>query len=199
MLKNNCVLDFKNEISIPQNSKTNFLITKSLNWNYCIDIKFNLNQKINNLNLFLIVQSYAQNLIYFPISFAVVIEKKSDPLLIIEKINIHKIRLMSFEDFEEWVNYRLAYDWKYVENEDFYCFRFIFHSKAIDGFNIEFNTEILNFLKPNYPWDKSILIRLKPHDLDLISETKILKYKIKKLKKLLKLKNNKMFFKEFKK
>jgi hypothetical protein len=54
---NNCILDFQNEIKIPQNLKSNFIIQKSHNWNYSIEILLKIEEEIDFTNLFLILKS----------------------------------------------------------------------------------------------------------------------------------------------
>ncbi len=52
-MKENCILDEKNIIKIPQNGIENFNISKSKTWKNSIDIGFNIKEEIDILNLFI--------------------------------------------------------------------------------------------------------------------------------------------------
>jgi hypothetical protein len=75
---------------------------------------------------------------------------------------------------------RLHNDLKYVtEKEDLYGFRIVFQSKIIEGLNKKYNEDVLEILKPAYPWKKEILDTYKIE----LAEIELIKKENEKLKK----------------
>lgn len=135
--------------------------------------------------MFLILKSYSLNIIYPSTDFIIKIKKENE-IIILERNNIMFLNNLSFWDFTKWIQYRLKYDWKYIDNSDIYCFSFILNDKLI-------KEEDINYLKPIYPWNEKILNELGGNELneiflrDEINKNKkiisMLKHKIKKLEK----------------
>ena len=75
-MKENCILDEKYIIKIPQNDIGYFKISKSKTWKNSIDIGFNIKEEIDILNLFIIVKSYIKNIEFFCFKISTVIKKK---------------------------------------------------------------------------------------------------------------------------
>lgn len=68
-----------------------------------------------------------------------------------------KLKKISFEDFCEWINYRFKKDSKYEKNSDFYSLIFMFEKNIITLHNKDLNINILDNLKPIYPWSEKWL------------------------------------------
>jgi len=170
-----------NIIKIPQNNNHFIEIKKSENWSYCIDVIINKELNINFLNLYLTLKSLSENQIYYCFKIALVVQKK-DKTLVTENMRSHKFIMMNLEEFENWINFRITHDWKYINNEDFYCIRLVYNAQIIEKFNLECGKNILNYLKPNYPWKKEIL---KIYDKPYKSNITQLKLKIHRLRKII--------------
>jgi hypothetical protein len=69
------MLDKKEQIKIPQNKNKYFMIEKSKEWAYCIDI-LTSKEEIDILNLFLIIKSYIRNMEFYCYKMSVIIIKK---------------------------------------------------------------------------------------------------------------------------
>lgn len=164
-MNNNLWIDKTNKTKIP-NIFGFFIIEKSHDWNSCIDII--VDKKENNIfNLYLILKSYASNILYPSTEFLVRI-KNSNELIITEKINIHKITKNSLLEFRKWFFYRISYDSRYFNDESVYCFSFTINNKV-------FNIENTNYIKPIYPWKNEILELLEEIDEKEIAQKIILK------------------------
>ena len=74
-MKENCLIDKNNEIKINQNNKSFFIIQKSDNWINSIDVKINVKEEIDILNLFLIIKSYIKNIEFYCYRLATVVIK----------------------------------------------------------------------------------------------------------------------------
>ena len=88
-LYNNCILDYKSKIKIPQNENKYFLIEKSADWKTSIEVKFDFFEPINQLNLLLIIKSYALNKRYYVHSCAIRVHKKDKK----DIITLHNTRI----------------------------------------------------------------------------------------------------------
>ena len=153
----NCV--WNENIEIPQNKEKNFLF-KSSEWKHSIDLIFDIDKEINLANLFLIIKSYLVNYDVPLIGFCVVLLKKEDnkTLKILRNEKMQYLLKIDFSEFEEWLKYRIQNDWKYINEDEFYCFRFIFEPKAILSRNI------IHF-RPAYPWKKEIENLIKKNEM----------------------------------
>lgn len=180
-------MDKEEKILIPKNNKDFFEIKKSKNWKYCIDIKIKKNEIIFKENLYNIIISYINNEIYLVTQIALIISIE-DKEIIVNKIWSYKIKNMTIDNFILWLDNEFKESWKYEENEkELLGIRIVFNKKIIEIKNTEENTEVLNFLKPIFPW-KNNFIKIT----DNKDETIKLKNKIKYLKKIIKvLKKNK--------
>ena len=153
----NCV--WNENIEIPQNKEKNFLF-KSSEWKHSIDLIFDIDKEINLANLFLIIKTYLVNYDVPLIGFCVVLLKKEDnkTLKILRNEKMQYLLKIDFSEFEEWLKYRIQNDWKYINEDEFYCFRFIFEPKAILSRNI------IHF-RPAYPWKKEIENLIKKNEM----------------------------------
>ena len=180
IMNSNCILDKKERIKIPQNKNKYFMIEKSKEWTYCIDI-LTSKEEIDILNLFLIIKSYIRNMEFYCYKMSVIIIKKElKDTIITENMMLNYFIKVSYWEFENWFMDRLHNDLKYVtQKEDLYGFRIVFQSKIIEGLNKKYNEDVLEILKPIYPWKDEIL---KSYKID-ITEIEIIKEENQKLKK----------------
>ena len=179
-MNDNCVLDIKKQVKIPQNKNKYFIIEKSKEWPNCIDI-LTSKEEIDVLNLFLIIKSYIRNMQFYCYKMSVIIVKKeSKDTIITENMMLNYFLKASYWEFENWFMDRLHNDLKYItQKEDLYGFRIVFQSKIIEGLNKKYNEDVLEILKPVYPWKDDIL---KSYKID-ITEIEIIKEENHKLKK----------------
>jgi hypothetical protein len=90
---------------------------------------------------------------------------------------------MTYNEFQKWSQRRINYDLKYYDDSSFYCFSFISNFYLIEEEN-------LIYLKPDYPWKKSLLKEIRSLELkDAISEFKTAEYEKKLTSCQKKLKN----------
>lgn len=62
---------------------------------------------------------------------------------------------MNITDFEKWIYYRIFHDAKYNTNKQYlYCFKIVFGNQMTDAYNVKYNTNILEYLYPIYPFEK---------------------------------------------
>ena len=151
----NCV--FNKDIKIPQNSSSYFIIKKDPNWLYSIRISIKLTEEIDYLNLFFIFQSYIYTNTCVSYALGTMLKDINSSLIITQNESISKIRKMSFENFQSWVNFRISNDWKYNKETEFYSFIIKFEKNIIILRNIEKKIDVLDYLRPNYPWNKKWL------------------------------------------
>ena len=179
IMNSNCILDKKEQIKIPQNKNKHFMIEKSKEWAYCIDI-LTSKEEIDILNLFLIIKSYIRNMEFYCYKMSVIIIKKElKDTIITENMMLNYFIKVSYWEFENWFMDRLHNDLKYItQKEDLYGFRIVFQSKIIEGLNKKYNEDVLEILKPIYPWKDEIL---KSYKID-ITEIEIIKEENQKLK-----------------
>lgn len=177
-------MDLKNEIKIPQNSKSFYIIKKSEEWENCIDIKIKPKEEINLTNLFLIIKSYIKNTEFFCYKISSIILKHEEKdFFVTENIQFSEISNQNINEFKEWWLTKITYDSKYItKNEDLYAFRVSFQKNIITNLNKKYKTNTLEYLKPKYPWKEELLDEQKL-EIDTIEK---LKNKIKKLKKEIK-------------
>jgi hypothetical protein len=76
-------LDFSEKNIIPQNNKNIFIIESSSNFRFSLEIKIHPFEEVDVLNLFLIIKSFADNLIYQTGDFFIKIENPDDPFFIV--------------------------------------------------------------------------------------------------------------------
>ena len=179
-MNNNCILDKKSYIKIPQNKNRYFKIEKSKEWSNCIDV-LTWKEEVDILNLFLIIKSYIKNMEFYCYKMCVIILKKElKDTIITENMMLNYFIKINYWEFETWFMDRLHNDLKYVtEKEDLYGFRIVFQSKIIEGLNKKYNEDVLEILKPAYPWKKEILDTYKIE----LAEIELIKKENEKLKK----------------
>ena len=160
-MRENCLLDKEKKIKIPQNNKSDFVISKSNEWINSIDIEFNPKEEIDILNLFLIVKSFIKNIEFFCYKMATIIKKENEDIIITENLLMNQFMKMSYWDFENWIIDKLHIDSKYMEEDKcLYSIRLSFQKKIIEGLNKKYNEDVLKYLKPIYPWKNIILDEL---------------------------------------
>ena len=172
-MNNNCILDKKSYIKIPQNKNKYFKIEKSKEWPNCIDV-LTWKEEVDILNLFLIIKSYIRNMEFYCYKMCVVILKKElKDTIITENMMLNYFIKINYWEFETWFMDRLHNDLKYVtEKEDLYGFRIVFQSKIIEGLNKKYNEDVLEVLKPVYPWKKEIIetYKIELDEIELIKK-----------------------------
>jgi len=172
-MNNNCVLDKTNYVKIPQNKDKYFKIEKSKEWSNSIDV-LTWKEEIDILNLFLIIKSYIRNMEFYCYKMCVIILKKElKDTIITENMMLNYFIKINYWEFEAWFIDRLHNDIKYVtEKEDLYGFRIVFQSKIIEGLNKKYNEDVLEILKPAYPWKKEILdtYKIQLTEIELIKK-----------------------------
>lgn len=111
------------------------------------------------LNLFIIIKSYVLNdkLVVENISFGS--KDKKNRVMIFERESTNKLRKIKFNEFYEWINWRLMKDLGYNESRDLYCILISFNKNIINEKKID-----LNLLKPKYPWNIDILNNIDYYD-----------------------------------
>jgi hypothetical protein len=160
-MKENCILDYDCVIKIPQNEKKIFNIKKSENWKNSIDIEFDIKEEINILNLFIIIKSYIKNIEFFCFKMSTIVKKKEN-IFVTENLMINQFIKMSYWDFEIWIIDKIYSETRYIsEEEDLYAIRVSFQKKIIEGLNSKYKKDVLEYLKPSYPWKKDIIEDLK--------------------------------------
>ncbi len=171
---NNCCLDFKTLVKIPQNSTSFFQIKCDERWKYTIEIKFSIEEEIDYLNLFLIIKSYVYNEVCLAYAIGTSFQDVNSKRIVTENENIKKIRKMDFLYFCEWINFRITKDSEYEKKDSFYSILIMFEQSIVVIKNTEMNLKVLEILKPVYPWTPQWLNFFDKN----VEETLILKKKI---------------------
>lgn len=176
-MRQNCILDENNIIKIPQNELQYFIIKKSKNWKNSIDIEFDIKKDIDILNLFIIIKSYIKNIEFFCFKMSTIVKKNDDEIFITENLMMNQFIRMSYWDFEKWLLEKIYSESKYIsDNKDLYAIMLSFQKKIIDGLNLKYNKDVLEYLKPIYPWKKEIFEEIniknyiKENDIEKIIE-----------------------------
>lgn len=178
-MNENCFLDFNNEIKIPQNKINFFIIEKSNDWANSIDIKIKIKEEIDFLNLFLIIKSFVNNIEFFCFKITTIIIKEDQDLIVTENLFLNHFSKINYWEFEKWMIEKISIDLKYIEDDkNFYGLRIIFSKDIINSLNKKYNCEVLNFLKPKFPWEKRILEETKTNNFVKIDELETIKKKI---------------------
>lgn len=191
-------IDIENNIKIPQNKNEYFIFNYPKDWKSSIDLQMNINTPVNILNLFLIFKTFL-NLNRFELVFFYTVsvdQTKTHTTKVFYSEKIRRISNLSLDEFDKWIKHRIAYDFKYINEFEFYNFRFVFRNDLENNIN-------LYGLKPKYPWNFELIKISDPHKnyeedvKDFINSYKILwekekKQLIKKIK-ILKLNNFKKF------
>jgi hypothetical protein len=87
-----------------------------------------------------------------------VIKKKEEDIFITENLMLNQFIKMSYWEFEKWLLEKIHYDSKYIsDDKDLYAITIFFQSKIIEGLNLKYKKDVLNILKPIYPWKQEIL------------------------------------------
>jgi hypothetical protein len=180
-MNENCEIDYKNKIKIPQNNKFYFIIEKSKNWVNSIDIKIKTKEEIDFLNLFLIIKSFIKNTEFFCYKITTLIIKEENDIIITENLILNQFVKMSYWEFEKWIIEKITFDKKYItDDKDFYGIRIVFSKKIIENLNKKYNIETLEYLKPKYPWKKEILKEISIENYFKKNELEKIKEKIEK-------------------
>lgn len=78
--------------------------------------------------------------------------ENKEKIIVSQKENINFFKKITYDDFLEWVRFRIKNDWKYNNSDNFYCFLFLFEKKIVQINNKKHNLDLLEFWKPEYPW-----------------------------------------------
>lgn len=143
---NNLKISKNNEIP---NFKNFFNIKKSDYWDYSIEIKINIIDELDIINLYSIIKSYIFNNILPCYSIATG-TSDNDKYIIFNKSNLKQISKMSLNDFIEWYDFSLNYVKKYENKDNIIIFLIIFEKTICNIKKIN-----LNELKPDYPWNEN--------------------------------------------
>lgn len=152
MYKDNLIVDYENSIKIPQNEREFYEINQSLDLNYSIEVVIKPFDDINTINLFLIIKSYLNNLIYIPHMLLIMV-KKNNENFVAHSLNSSYFKEMSYLSFAEWFYKNLKEDWMYMNDESLYSFIFTYPINVFDR-------DLLRFIKPKYPWKTNLFVDL---------------------------------------
>lgn len=198
-----CV-DEVEKIKIPQNEKNFFIIKKSKNYNYSIEIILDLKDSINFINLYLIISAYINDPRFLITSIGCLFKEKGGKHFITENMGARYMKRMNQFDFQDWMLYRINKDWKYNLEEDFYSIIIFFQKELIDIWEKNEKKQFKN-LKPKYPWSpilieklgkiEQVIINSEKKDLEIEKKNK----KIQELEELLKKNKTQPYNKEPKK
>lgn len=144
-----------NPPKIKQNNKNFFIIQKSNNWNYTIEVLIHPKEKINTWNLLNILKCFIYEKEFLCHTVAIGI-KKNYGINIIEKKKSYILKKMDLHDFEKWLYETLFDNSLYnIEKNEVYCFYFLFSKQFIDAYNKANNSDILNLLYPTFQKKKN--------------------------------------------
>lgn len=182
-MEKNCYFDKNKKTFIPQNKNNEFfIIEKSKSWNYSIDIVFNINSPINYLNLFIILKSYLSYKIINPVAIAMICQTDQHTL-VTKKLRSELILKTTLNEFENWINFKINYDARYITTETFYSFRLLYHPSLVTHLSNKYNIDLLQFLKPLFPWSEKILNEISDiENKELIINEKLNQQKLTILK-----------------
>ena len=150
----NLKIDLKSN-EIPQSPETFFVIKKSQNFNYAIEIIIDLKSPINYFNLFQILLSYKNNPEMIVISLGCVFKDNRNKYFITENLSAGKFNKMKFSDFKEWFWFRIECDWKYNVENNLYSLTIFFEKSLCEAWEQRENKDPTIFLKPIYPWSEN--------------------------------------------
>jgi hypothetical protein len=176
----NCKLNLN--VRIPQNSNSSFVISKSVKWRNSIQIEFNPSEDIDKLNLYFILRSYLETSFLQAEYISTVFVAELDNFGVSQHEHVSKILKMCYYDFELWISDRLSWDNKYLNDTKLYYIVISFNSHLLELKTREFGVDLLEALRPIYPWGESWLNRY----LKEIGRISFLEKKIETLKLLLK-------------
>lgn len=150
MFNNNLLLDENSEIKIKQNHESDYIIKESF-LKHSIEVTINPHKEIDFLNLYIILKSYSCNIQYMPYCFFVCIQERES--MILHNISIDVLKKMTYIGFNNWIIKYLNEDWKYIKENSFYSFVFLYPVELFDR-------NLLKILKPKYPWSLEILNKI---------------------------------------
>ena len=153
MYANNLILDLDNRVAIPQNEKDNYIIKNSSFMDYCIEIYINPHNSVDLINLYLIIKSYSCSILFPSHNFFTLIKNLNEKEFIASNININEFKNMSYFSFNKWFYTQLKNDWKYIKQNGEYYILFSYPVELFDRNN-------LAYLKPKYPWDTEIILKI---------------------------------------
>jgi hypothetical protein len=149
-MNENLVLDNEKKINIWKNENEFFTIEKFDLWKYSIILKFQISDKINYLNLFFILKSYIYYKKLPPYAVCTVFKIKND-MVITQKTNINWFLNMDYFMFKDWLEFRLKSDNKYSNESEFFGIILIYSKDLLNIYSKD-QPNILEILKPKYPW-----------------------------------------------
>jgi hypothetical protein len=158
---NNCFIDYNRETNVPQSNNKFYSITKDANWKYAINIQIDTSQELDYTNLFLILKSYIYNSTATVYSIGTSFKNKDDNLVVTQKEDVRFFKKTDLTTFTDWLNYRINNDWKYDKADEFYSIFVLFEKKLVLLNNKKYNLDILDYLKPIYPWTDTWLDFIK--------------------------------------
>lgn len=119
-----------------------------------LEIEIKPFESVDMINLYLIIKSYSCNLIYISFNLHVLIKNFGEKEFIAHTVNVNFFKNTSFSSFSFWFYEQLKNDWKYLNqpNSNYY-FLFTYPVLLFDKGEIQ-------YLKPKYPWDPALSIKL---------------------------------------
>lgn len=97
--------------------------------------------------MFLILKSYSWSPFFPVVSFAFGKKRDSD-VIIFEKERTSRIKKITFNDFKDWINWRISTDRIYKIDSDFYSILISFDKNFWGDIN-----ENNDLIHPVYPWE----------------------------------------------
>lgn len=86
----------------------------------------------------------------------------SEKIIISEVLPIIKFRKISFYEFANWFEWRIANDKKYNRKDQFCSFLFLFEKKIIEHLKVN-----LDELQPLFPWKSKFLLYFKKDEEEI--------------------------------
>jgi hypothetical protein len=183
-MNENLILDSEKTTNIKKNEHEFFTIEKFNLWKHSIIVKFKISDKINYLNLFFILKSYVYYKKLPPYAICTAFKIKDD-VIITQKTNIDWFLNIDYFMFKDWLEFRIKHDDKYNDKSEFFGIIFIY-SKDLLSIYTKDQFDILNILRPKYPWSDNWLEMFEKqiNKIELLNaKIQMLEEEIKNIKK----------------
>lgn len=147
-------LDHSPYNSIPVNELSHFKIQIDLEWKNSINILFHHEEKVNIINLFLILKSFLHET-RPKVKHIYIISQQTDDaskrFILLKNAGVFYLNKISFGDFINWYNDEYDNYYEYIKESYNLGFRLVFYSDSLNYKNE------LKELKPQYPWKNELL------------------------------------------